>query len=284
MGYLYFFVSSDGQEFKIGISQNPKRRLYQLPESIDISKSCKYKCIDTKKVEKIMHLLFEFFQINKPKGEGYTEWFSISCFEKAEKLILDHEHLVLGQREPINCKIELELELEIELERKARRQKVIDKAESKKNLLLRENNQSIEEFSSWFKNLKRDNLILGKFEDTENERSLINIVVKNNPNLTLKAPSSLLGYTLFNAKDKCCGQFSIFSTYTIDETHEYSIFQLTNLKNLGNFNDDIKRLSYFVDSVNFVEVSELEKVRYQFSNRNAGMFFKTIILQLPAFR
>lgn len=78
-GYVYFIQDPDTKEIKIGLSNNPKRRLAELQKH-DKGKNLKIiKQIysnDMYKLEKYYHDKFKEYRLPPRKGDGGTEWFS----------------------------------------------------------------------------------------------------------------------------------------------------------------------------------------------------------------
>lgn len=275
MGYLYFLVATNGQEFKIGASLNPERRLAQLPESIDIVRSYKFTCGEPKRAEKVLHLLFKNSQIVKSRGDGFTEWFSMDCFDLANKLIADIKELLgLGAQEPINFKSDLDVE------QKAQSQNVIDKAEKIQNLHLKENIESIDELTNWISLLENKNILLGKFETNLDGINTLHLAVINNSRFTIDLPKSLLNYTLFRKNGKPKSGFSIVSSYVSGSTLKYSFFKLLDQRYLDGSPCDTKVISDVIDAINFVEVDQLLEVKseyYKSCKRNSD-FNQAIML------
>ena len=85
MSFLYLLVAADRSAFKIGVSINPTQRMSDLPEDFDRQRSVQFKCDEREvyKVEKTLHFLFRKNRTEKSFGDGYTEWFSIDCFDEA---------------------------------------------------------------------------------------------------------------------------------------------------------------------------------------------------------
>jgi len=96
MSYLYLLVDSEGVGFKIGVSNNPSQRIATLPERIDTAKSVQIKCGEKNsyRVEKVLHLLFRNHSLKKERGDGYTEWFSMDCFEAVQDFIRGQRDLL----------------------------------------------------------------------------------------------------------------------------------------------------------------------------------------------
>lgn len=93
ISYLYFLVDAEYSAFKVGVSSNPIRRIAALPEKIDFAKSLQFSCdrLDVFRVEKTIHFLFSGDRCAKPVGNGYTEWFSITAFEKILDFVLSNQ-------------------------------------------------------------------------------------------------------------------------------------------------------------------------------------------------
>jgi hypothetical protein len=96
MSYLYLLVAADGSTFKIGVSENPTQRMSGLPEDFDRQLSIQFKCDEQEvyKAEKALHFLFRKHHVVKSFGAGYTEWFSINCFDDVKTFIHSNQALL----------------------------------------------------------------------------------------------------------------------------------------------------------------------------------------------
>lgn len=96
MSHLYLLVDSAGNGFKIGVSIDVSQRIAALPENIDRAKSFQIKCGEKNsyRVEKILHRLFQKYHLEKEVGAGYTEWFSMECFEAVQDFIHSQRDLL----------------------------------------------------------------------------------------------------------------------------------------------------------------------------------------------
>lgn len=78
-GYVYFILDPDTGEIKIGLSNNPKRRLKELNKA-DRNHNLKIiKTIysnDMYALEKYYHNKFKAYRLPPRKYDGGTEWFS----------------------------------------------------------------------------------------------------------------------------------------------------------------------------------------------------------------
>lgn len=84
---LYLLVSADGMMFKIGMSSNVPSRVAQLKSfwSFDLERSMVFssETVPMKTVEKTLHFLFSEHNVTDLEWcDGYTEWFSIHCFDE----------------------------------------------------------------------------------------------------------------------------------------------------------------------------------------------------------
>lgn len=96
MSYLYLLVAADQSSFKIGVSINPTQRMSDLPGDFDRQRSVQFKCDaqEVYKVEKTLHFLFRKHRTEKSFGDGYTEWFSIDCFNDVKNFIQNNQALL----------------------------------------------------------------------------------------------------------------------------------------------------------------------------------------------
>jgi len=86
MSYVYC-ISHNDQYFKIGVSENPERRMYEMQTGNPIKLYClwKFKCDEPYKLESYVHSLLS-------KNSISGEWFDISismCYK-----ILEHLHVL----------------------------------------------------------------------------------------------------------------------------------------------------------------------------------------------
>jgi len=102
---LYLLVSADTPSFKIGVAANTLRRAQGLPEKIayERSYSIKLSSGNAYKAEKTMHYLFREHKVEKPRGDGFTEWFSIDAFDAVVAFIEANKALLgVARIEPID--------------------------------------------------------------------------------------------------------------------------------------------------------------------------------------
>lgn len=81
LNYLYLLVHEAGDAFKIGVSITPARRAKALPDPIDLHRSLQYRAVagDAYRAEKALHYFFRDYAVERPFGDGYTEWFKITA-------------------------------------------------------------------------------------------------------------------------------------------------------------------------------------------------------------
>jgi hypothetical protein len=96
---LYLLVNEEKSSFKIGITDDLEARYARLSTiwgNFDLALSCTVSGIrqDISRLEKTLHYLLEKWRIQQPiKSEGYSEWFSMDCFNKAIEIIYSTAHL-----------------------------------------------------------------------------------------------------------------------------------------------------------------------------------------------
>lgn len=96
VSYVYFLRNADGGSFKIGKSDKPFSRIKQLPEKIDLENSRVFTVSkkDVFRHERILQALFGEYNIDKEFGDGYTEWFDISQFDRAIRYVSENQDLI----------------------------------------------------------------------------------------------------------------------------------------------------------------------------------------------
>lgn len=91
--FLYFLVNNERTEFKIGVTDNIEERYLRLASIWgDMNLMESRMLIGSRRevigLEKSLHFLLQEWRIEKPrKVDGYTEWFSMDCFDKAMEII-----------------------------------------------------------------------------------------------------------------------------------------------------------------------------------------------------
>ena len=94
---LYLLVNADTPSFKIGVAANTLRRAQGLPEKIAYERSYSIKLIsgNAYKIERTIHYLFREHKVEKPRGDGFTEWFSIDALD-AVVVFIETNKALLG--------------------------------------------------------------------------------------------------------------------------------------------------------------------------------------------
>lgn len=78
---VYLLVNSEHSAFKIGVSNDPHRRMRLLPVTADVTASLEIRLTDgsARRAEHLLHHLFRHQRFEMHPGDGYTEWFEIAA-------------------------------------------------------------------------------------------------------------------------------------------------------------------------------------------------------------
>lgn len=168
MSYLYLLVGSNGGGFKIGVSVDPSQRMAALPQEFDIAKSfqIKFGVKNAYRVEKTLHFLFRKYHISKERCDGYTEWFSMDCFEDVHDFISSQRDLLEWTHfEPIpRPSMPIVKSIQATDEERANRKAAMELKKQKQHLRCYENNKHVvEKFAGWIELLKERDALIGKF-------------------------------------------------------------------------------------------------------------------------
>ncbi len=119
-GALYLLVKEDKTSFKIGITNNIEARYLRLSSiwgEIDLDSSCTISGSrhEVSGLERTLHYLLDNWRIaHQDKAEGYSEWFSMDCFDKAVEFI--HSVIPL-KRGSLDNKITYGIKIDKEIKR-----------------------------------------------------------------------------------------------------------------------------------------------------------------------
>lgn len=167
MSYLYLLVDGAGDGFKIGVSADPSQRMTTLPERIDVTKSFQIKCGEKNsyRVEKALHLLFRNHHLKKERGDGYTEWFSMECFEAVQDFIRSQRDLLGWTHfEPIpKSKVPHNLAHQIDEEQANRKAIIAEKKKAEFIKYQERNRNAVIAMSDWISSICEQNILIGKF-------------------------------------------------------------------------------------------------------------------------
>jgi hypothetical protein len=97
---IYLLHEKNQPRFKIGIAKDILCRGLDLPEAIDFESSFYVICsgLSAGKIEGMLHSIFSQYNVKKPRADGYTEWFSMECFEQVKQfLISNQQHLNISE-------------------------------------------------------------------------------------------------------------------------------------------------------------------------------------------
>ena len=105
--YLYLLINNEATAFKIGISIDPVRRSARLPQEINLGQSLQIAIQDgsARKVEGVLHYLFRSYSKEMPRGEGYTEWFSMEAWDAVLSYLSDNRSF-LGTSDPTPIQVD----------------------------------------------------------------------------------------------------------------------------------------------------------------------------------
>jgi hypothetical protein len=94
--YVYLLVDRDCHRFKIGVSIDPARRAYSLPQQFNLGMSVQvgFSKSEAYRVERILHKAYRDMNVYVGECDGKTEWFCFGCFPAAWKILRKSDALV----------------------------------------------------------------------------------------------------------------------------------------------------------------------------------------------
>lgn len=91
--YVYLMDSYESGIYKIGISQNPKRRLSQMSEAKSILKSWRFDSSqEAATCERLLHNHFLSFKVNRDWRKGFTELFALPDNQVRDLVEMSHTY------------------------------------------------------------------------------------------------------------------------------------------------------------------------------------------------
>jgi T5orf172 domain-containing protein len=108
--FVYLLRMQGSTDFKMGIAVDVRARAASLPEQIDLAASLRIECttLPARKLEQILHAMFHRYRLATHQGDGATEWFDGTCFEKVRDFIAVHCSLLgCSAPEPIPVRPQL---------------------------------------------------------------------------------------------------------------------------------------------------------------------------------
>jgi hypothetical protein len=262
MSYLYLLVDGAGDGFKIGVSTDPSQRMASLPERIDVTKSFQIKCGEKNsyRVEKTLHLLFRNHHLKKERGDGYTEWFSMDCFEAVQDFIRSQRDLLGWTHfEPIPKPTVRHNSVNRTDEEKANRK--VDNAEKKKAEFieyLERNQKNVTAMSDWIGSIRESNALIGKFTTEYGGTALAILRLDESDELDLNAQFDSSSSYAFLNKDKFCGGMSLLGSIMAAATSKYRFVGLGDFDNFFMRNDEfIQPLLKMIENIPFISEPQL---------------------------
>jgi T5orf172 domain-containing protein len=105
--FVYLLRMQGSTDFKMGVAVDVQARAASLPEQIDLVASLRIECttLPARKLEQILHSMFHRYRLATHQGDGATEWFDGTCFEKVRDFIATHCSLLgCSAPEPVPVK------------------------------------------------------------------------------------------------------------------------------------------------------------------------------------
>lgn len=262
MSYLYLLVDGSGDGFKIGVSVDPAQRMFSLPETFDVTRSYQIKCgvKNSYRVEKMLHLLFKKYRLEKQRGNGYTEWFSMECFDAVNDFIRSQRDLLEWENfEPIQIKVDaLDKDPILLAEVKAKRK--IELSEIKKKKFIGYQNQNlntIEALSNWVNMVRDQKILAGKFLANYYGKPLTHLAILNTGNDEL-LPDLYSYHILKNGHHR--GGVNIISSYMSGSALKYIFITLTDLDRWLLSLEGIEPIVDIIESINAIQYPQLSEV------------------------